>query len=95
MKGISGDSDPVTKGYLKDYLKEQFELHEAREDLKREAFERKIEDKFAEFRSEALEKFDKIAGMFQMIHHELTVGLHQHDEQLDDHEKRIKKLEEN
>lgn len=81
MKQKNSDQDLVTKGFLK------IELNELMQ---------KIDEKAKKYRDEILTKMDGVMGELQTMREENTIGTYQSREvrdQVEDHERRIKRLE--
>lgn len=86
-------SDYPTKKELKEELRKE---SASLKDWVSDGFEHVIEtldEHIREYRDEIMTKMDGIVGELQTMRGEITVGFHQDKEQLDDHEKRITKLE--
>lgn len=95
MKKKTNGSDLITKDYLDGALNQRFEEFEARIDGRFEEFEGRLDRKIDTSITDAMDKFytriDPILAEIEnvRIDRELTT------EKLNDHEKRIKKLERN
>ncbi|MCL4419784.1 hypothetical protein M1146_06865 [Patescibacteria group bacterium] len=85
-------SQPVTKKYL-DYALKKFAT---KDDLKNYPTKIDLANSFKKYRDDILTKIDEVMGELQTMREENTIGTYQTRElreQVDDHEKRIIKLE--
>ena len=85
MKRKSDLLEPATKEDVRELLKE--EIQEAKKELREEIHE---------FKDDIMTKLDDIAGQLETMRDENTIGSYQTrnlNETVEDHEKRIKKLE--
>lgn len=93
-------SSLVTKVFLKDELKNletslrlEITSLEIKVDTKLEDVEKRIDGNARKYRDQILASNDKLAQQLETMMDENTVGFNQLNRQLQNHEKRIKKLE--
>lgn len=104
MKQKNNLSNLVAKDFLKKELKK--ELHEfekkidqkltvleVRTDIKLDNLERRIDDNAKKYRDQILVSNDKLAKQLEEMRDENAIGFNQLNRELQNHEKRIKKLE--
>ncbi len=85
MKKKNPDNELVTKGFLKSYLKQEFDN-----------FREEIDQKLTDFRDRILNSVDAVMKELLAMREEQTLHFHKHegiDEKLENHEGRIKNLE--
>lgn len=80
----------------KTYLNQELKLLEMRITLKFDDFAKRIDENAQKYRDQILISNDKVAKELEEMRQENTIGSHQIrqlNDQVDNHEKRIKKLE--
>lgn len=98
MPKNNSSSEPVTRKVLREELrsyvtKTHFDIRLGTEF---DSFERKIEDKLVKFRDQILNSIDKVMGQLELMREENIIGTHQTRklrEQVDNHERRLARLE--
>ena len=100
MKKKNNSSNLVTKVFLKDELKNlETSLHlkitslEIKVDTKLEEVEKRIDNNAQRYRDQILVSNDKLVKQLESMMDENTIGFSQLNRQLQNHEKRIKKIE--
>lgn len=89
MKKKNNSSDLVTKVFLKGELT----TLETRVDIKLERMEKRIDDNAQKYRDQVLTSNDKLAKHLKTMREENTIGFNQLNNKLQDHEKRIQRIE--
>ena len=82
MKRKDGNSELVTKGFLKSEL--EFKLG---------GLEQRVDDRAKQYRDQILTSNDKLAKTLETTREELEIGNFQMRRQVENHEKRIENLE--
>ncbi len=82
MKQKNGNSELVTKGFLKSEL--EYKLGE---------LEQRVDDRAKQYRDQILTSNDKLAKTLETIREDIEIGNFQTGEKITDHEERIKILE--
>lgn len=96
----TSSSGNVIRTILREELEEELKKFETRfetkMDFKLENLERRVDEKAKQYRDDVLIKMDEAIGELQTMREENTIGSHQItrlNDQVEDHEKRIKILE--
>ena len=82
MKRKNGNSELVTKGFLKSEL--EYKLGE---------LEQRVDDRAKQYRDQILTSNDKLAKTLETMREDLEIGSFQMKRKVDNHEERIKHLE--
>ena len=96
MKQKNKISQPATKSDLKNLgvdVHQEITTLEIKVDIKLERVERRIDDNAKKYRDQVLTSNDKLAKQLETMREENLAGFNQTSRQINDHEKRIGKLE--